>query len=250
MSGHNKWSTIKHRKGAQDAKRGKIFTKIGKEITVAAKIGGGDPSGNPRLRLAVQKARAASMPADNVQRAIKRGTGELEGGQIDELVYEAYGPGGVAFIIDIATDNQNRSLAEVRNMVEKSGGKLAKAGAVSFLFSRKGMIRYDSDKHTEDEVMEAAIDAGADDVFTEDGQVVVYTSQGDFAEVKEALDEAGLESLVAEVAMIPSTSVDCDAQLALKILKLIDKLEDNDDVQHVWGNHEIADDVMNEIQNS
>ena len=149
-------------------------------------------SGNPRLRLAIQKARAASMPADNVQRAIKRGTGELEGGQIDELVYEAYGPGGVAFIIDIATDNQNRSLAEVRNMVEKSGGKLAKSGAVSFLFSRKGMIRYDSDKHTEDEVMEAAIEAGADDVFTEDGQIVVYTSQGDFAEVKEALDEAGL----------------------------------------------------------
>lgn len=250
MSGHNKWSTIKHRKGAQDAKRGKIFTKVGKEITVAARMGGGDPAGNPRLRLAVQKARAVSMPMDNVQRAIKRGTGELEGGVIDELVYEAYGPGGVAFIIDIATDNQNRSLAEVRNAMEKSGGKMAKPGAVSFLFARRGMVRYDAEKYTEDQVMEVAIEVGADDVITESGHIVVYCAQGDFAAVKEGLDAADLESLAAEVAMIPSTSVDCDKSLAQKIMKLIDKLEDNDDVQNVWGNHEISDEVMTEILES
>ena len=250
MSGHNKWSTIKHRKGAQDAKRGKIFTKVGKEITVSARMGGGDPDGNPRLRLAIQKARSVSMPMDNVQRAIKRGTGELEGGAIEELVYEAYGPGGVAFIIDIATDNQNRSLADVRNMFEKSGGKMAKPGAVAFLFARRGMIRFDREKYTEDQVMDAAIEVGADDVLTEGGHVVVYCSQADFPPVKEGLDAANLESLVAEVAMIPSTMVECDKSLAQKIVKLVDKLEDNDDVQSVWGNYQISDELMSEILNS
>jgi len=250
MSGHNKWSTIKHRKGAQDAKRGKIFTKIGKEITVAARMGGGDPDGNPRLRLAIQKARASSMPMDNVTRAIKRGTGELEGGIIEELVYEAYGPGGVAFIIDIATDNQNRSLSEVRNVMEKNGGKMAKPGAVTFMFARRGMVRYDAEKYSEDDVMEAALEVGADDVLTEDGHVVVYCAQGDFVGVKEGLDAANLESLVAEVAMIPATTVDCDKALSQKILKIIDKLEDNDDVQNVWGNHEISDAIMIELADS
>lgn len=244
MSGHNKWSTIKHRKGAQDAKRGKVFTKITKELTVAARMGGGDPTANPRLRLAMQKARAASMPADNVSRAIKKGTGELAGGNIDELVYEGYGPGGVAFIIDIATDNQNRSLSEVRNILEKSGGKFAKNGAVAFLFTRRGMIRYEADKYSEEQIMEAALEAGAEDVVTEGDHVVVYCTQGDFLTVQENLESAGLESLAAEVTMIPSTTVACDKSLAEKTMKLVDKLEDNDDVQNVWGNFDIPDEVM------
>jgi YebC/PmpR family DNA-binding regulatory protein len=218
MSGHNKWSTIKHRKGAQDAKRGKIFTKLGKEITVAARVGGGDADGNPRLRLAIQKARAASMPSDNIQRAIKRGTGELDGGQIDELTYEGYGPGGVAFIIDAATDNANRTLPEVRNMLEKSGGNLAKSGAVAFQFSKKGMVRYEASRFGEDQVMEAALEAGAEDVVTEEDHVVVYCAPGDFISVKEQLDAAGLESIADEVTMIPSNTVLCDKDLAERIL--------------------------------
>lgn len=247
MSGHNKWSTIKHRKGAQDAKRGKVFTKIGKEITVATRMGGGDPDANPRLRLAIHKARTSSMPMDNVTRAIKRGTGELEGGLIEETMYEAYGPGGIALIIDIATDNQNRSLSDVRNIVDRSGGKLAKPGSVSFLFSRRGMVRFDAEKYKEDQIMEVALEVGAEDVLTEDGHVVVYCEQGDFATVKEGLDTANLESIVAEVAMIPSTTVDCDKELAQKILKLLDRLEDNEDVQDVWGNHEISEAIMIEL---
>lgn len=248
MSGHNKWSTIKHRKGAQDAKRGKVFTKLGKELTVAAKIGGGDPDANPRLRLAMQRARAASMPADNIVRAIKRGTGELEGGQIDEVVYEGYGPGGVAFILEAATDNLNRTLAEVRNVIEKSGGSFAKSGAVAFLFNKKGMVRYDAAKYTEDRVMEAALEAGADDVVTEDDHIVVYCGPGDFHAVTEGLDAAGLESEASEITMIPSNTVACDVTLAKKTLKLLEKLEDNDDVTSVWANFEIPDEVMAELE--
>jgi len=250
MSGHNKWSTIKHRKGAQDAKRGKIFTKLAKELTVAARMGGGDPTGNPRLRLAVQKARAASMPADNVARAIKKGTGELDGGDIAELQYEAYAPGGVALLIDVATDNQNRSLSEVRNIIEKSGGSFAKSGAVSFLFERKGMIRYDGAKYTEDRVMEAGLEAGADDVVTEGEEVVVYCQSSGFHAVSEALEASGLASEFAEISMIPATWVSVDRDGAEKLLKLIDRLEDNEDVQKVWGNYEISDEIMAELERS
>lgn len=248
MSGHNKWSTIKRKKGATDAKRGKLFTKLTKEITVSARLGGGDPNGNPRLRLAVQAARAASMPVDNINRAIKRGTGEIEGGTIDELVYEAYGPGGVAFIMDVATDNQNRTIAEVRSMFDKSGGSLGKTGSVAFLFTRRGMIRYDAAKHGEEEVMEAAIEAGAEDVQVEEEQVVVYTEPNDFLKVKEALDATGLESVVAEMTMIPGNLVKCDESTAKTTLKLLDRLEDHDDVQNVWANCDIPDDIMEKLQ--
>jgi YebC/PmpR family DNA-binding regulatory protein len=248
MSGHNKWSSIKHKKGAADAKRGKVFTKLGKEITVAARMGGGDIHGNARLRLAISLAKAASMPSDNITRALKKGTGELEGGQIEELVYEAYGAGGVALIIDVATDNQNRTVSEIRNMVDKAGGKMATSGAVSFLFSRRGMLRYEASKHSEDQVMEAALEAGAEDVVTEGEHVVVYTAQKDLSAVKEAMDAKGLEALAAEVTMIPSTIVKCDADLAKKTMKLVERLEDNDDVQNVWGNYEISDEIMTQIQ--
>jgi YebC/PmpR family DNA-binding regulatory protein len=248
MSGHNKWSSIKHKKGAADAKRGKIFTKISKQNTVSARMGGGDPTGNSRLRLAIALAKQASMPSDNITRAIKRGTGELEGGHIEELVYEAYAPGGIALIIDVATDNQNRTISEVRNMIDKAGGNLAKSGSVAFLFHRRGMLRFDGAKYTEDKIMEAALEAGAEDVVTEGDHIVVYTAQNDLNHVKETMEAGGLESLAAEVTMIPSNTVRCDMELAKKTLKLIEKLEDHDDVQNVWANYEIPDDVMATIQ--
>jgi YebC/PmpR family DNA-binding regulatory protein len=248
MSGHNKWSSIKHRKGAQDAKRGKIFTKISKELTVAARMGGGDPSGNPRLRLAIQQARAAAMPSDTVTRAIKKGTGELESEQIQELVYEGYGPGGVAYMVSAATDNANRTSSEVRNVFEKSGGNLAKSGAVAFIFNRRGMIRFDGTKYTEDKVMEAAIEAGAEDVVTEGDHVVVYTEPSAFHAVQEALEKAGLESTAAELTMQPTNTVACkEKDFAQKVLRLYEKLEDLDDVQNVWANFDIPDELLASI---
>lgn len=248
MSGHNKWSSIKHKKGAADAKRGKIFTKLSKEITVSARMGGGDINGNSRLRLAVTAAKAASMPADNITRAIKKGTGELEGGQIEELVYEAYGPGGVGMIVDVATDNQNRTISEIRNMLDKAGGKLAALGSVSFMFHRRGMVRFDAARYPEERVMEAALEAGAEDVVTEGEHVVVYTSNATFHAVKEAMEATGLEPVAAETTMIPQNTVKCDLDLARKTLKLIERLEDHDDVQNVWANYEIPDDVMATVQ--
>ena len=247
MSGHNKWSTIKHRKAAVDAKRGKKFTKLVKELTVAARLGGGDPAGNPRLRLAIQTARAASMPADNVDRAIKKGTGELAGGEIQELVYEGYGPGGVAFMIEVSTDNTNRSLSEIRNLLENAGGSFAKTGAVAFLFSRRGMLRFDRPRYTEEQLLEVALELGAEDVVTEDEQIVVYTRPEDFLGIKEAMDKAGLESAIAQVAFIPSTTVVCDAELAKKILTLEEKLEDNDDVANVFANYDISEDILSAL---
>jgi YebC/PmpR family DNA-binding regulatory protein len=245
MSGHNKWSTIKHRKGAQDAKRGRAFTKISKELTVAARIGGGDPAANPRLRLAIQQARAASMTSDTVTRAIKKGTGDLEGSQVLELTYEGYGPGGVAMIVECVSDNTNRTSGEIRNMLEKSGGNLAKSGAVSFIFTRRGMVRYDAAKFSEDQVMEAALDAGADDVVSEGEHVVVYTEPNKFHAVKEALDAKGLESMVAELTMIPSNTVSItDGEIAKKVLKLYERLEDHEDVQNVYANFDIPEELM------
>lgn len=247
MSGHSKWSTIKRKKGAVDAKRGRLFTKLTKEITVSARLGGGDPDANPRLRLAVSAARSASMPVDNITRAIKRGTGEIEGGQIDELVYEAYGPGGVAFIMDVATDNTNRTIAEIRSMFDHAGGSLGKTGSVAFLFTRRGMLRFDSAKYTAERIMDAAIEAGAEDVQTEDDQLVVYTEPNDFLGVKDTLEALELEPEVAEITMIPTTSVVCDEETARGTLKLLDRLEDHDDVQNIWTNFDIPDDIMEKL---
>lgn len=247
MSGHSKWSTIKRKKGAVDAKRGKLFTKLAKEITVSARMGGGDIDGNPRLRLAVAAARAQSMPLDNITRAIKRGTGELEGGQIEELVYEAYGPGGVAFIMDVATDNQVRTVAEVRHLLDKCGGTLGKTGSVAFLFDRRGMIRFDAARYSEEQVMTAAIEAGADDVQLEDDHVVVYTDPNDFLRVRDAFEAGGLEPAEAEITMIPTTTVKCDEELAQQTLKLHERLDDHDDVQKVWSNFDIPDDILEKL---
>ncbi|MDR2629657.1 MAG: YebC/PmpR family DNA-binding transcriptional regulator [Spirochaetaceae bacterium] len=241
MSGHSKWATIKHKKGAADAKRGQMFTKLIKEISIAARMGGGDPEGNPRLRTAVLKARGANMPKDNIDRAIKKGTGELEGVNYEELTYEAYAPGGVAVLIEVLTDNKNRAAADVRNILTRGGGNLATAGAVSRLFKRQGIITFDGEKYTEDQIMEAALEGGAEDVALSDGVIEVTTTPEDFEAVLNALNEKGLETLNAEISMVPEAGVTLDNDATAKILRLIDRLEENDDVQNVYSNIEIPE---------
>jgi len=241
MSGHSKWHTIKHKKGAADAKRGKIFTKIIKEITVAARMGGGDEEANPRLRTVVLKAKAANMPKDNIERAIKKGTGDLEGVEYVELNYEAYAPGGVGLLIEALTDNKNRTAADVRTILSKSGGSLAASGAVSYMFNRKGIIAFEAENIDFDALFEAALEAGAEDVTEEGSLIEVITEPGDFADVLEALQSAGFEQVSAEVLMIPENTVALDDEKTAKVLRLIDRLEDNDDVQSVASNLDIPE---------
>ncbi|MGI0517406.1 YebC/PmpR family DNA-binding transcriptional regulator [Treponema denticola] len=241
MSGHSKWATIKHAKGAADAKRGQLFTKFIKEISIAAKMGGGDPATNPRLRTAVLKARAANMPKDNIERAIKKGTGELGAVNYEELLYEGYGPGGVAVLVEVLTDNKNRTAASVRNIFTKSGGNLGATGSVAYMFNRKGVIEYDAEVVSEEAIMEAALEAGAEDIANEDGVITVTTDPNDFASVLEALQEKGFESVSAAVSMVPDTYVALDADTTQKALKMIDKLEEDDDVQTVSSNIEIPE---------
>lgn len=236
MSGHSKWATIKHKKGALDAKRGQLFTKLIKEISIAARMGGGDIDGNPRLRTAVLKARAANMPKDNIDRAIKKGTGELAGVTYEELFYEAYTPGGGAMLIEVLTDNKNRAAAEIRNIVTRSGSNLGTTGSVAYLFKRKGVLTYDIEKYTEDQILEAALDAGADDVVNEEDSIVVYTDPASFESVLNAMNAKNFETLGAEVSMVPETYISVDVDTAQKIQKLIDRLEENEDVQNVYHN--------------
>jgi len=241
MSGHSKWATIKHAKGAADAKRGQMFTKLIKEISIAARMGGGSVDGNPRLRTAVLKARAANMPKDNIDRAIKKGTGELEGVTYEELAYEAYAPGGVALLIEVLTDNKNRAAADVRNILTRAGGQLATVGSVSRLFKRQGIIILDGEKYTEDQVMEAAIEGGAEDVALSGGVIEVTTAPEDFETVVNALTEKSFETMSAEISMVPEADVSLDNDATAKVLKLIDKLEENDDVQNVYSNINVPD---------
>ncbi len=243
MSGHSKWATIKHKKGAADAKRGQMFTKLIKEISIAARMGGGDPEGNARLRTAILKARGANMPKDNIDRAIKKGTGELGDAVYEELVYEAYAPGGIAFLIEVLTDNKNRAAAEVRNLMTRAGGALATSNAVLRLFNRKGVISCDGEKFPEDKVMEVALEAGADDIQNEDGEIVVYTSPDAFEAVLNAINAAGIETDGAEISMVPDSYTDVDKDMGGKIQKLIDKLEESDDVQNVYHNANLPDDI-------
>lgn len=247
MSGHNKWSTIKHAKGAADAKRGALFTKLIKEISIAASMGGGDANSNPRLRAAIVKARAASMPKDNIERAIKKGTGELGGGTFEELLYEGYAAGGVAVLVEVLTDNHNRAAANVRNIFTKTGGNLGTTGSVSRMFDRKGVIEYDAEKVSEEEVMEAALEAGAEDIVNEDGVITVTTAPNDFTSVVEALEPKGWETLSAEVSMVPQAYTAVDKDTAAKVQKLIDRLEEDDDVQNVWTTVEYPDDFEPEL---
>ena len=242
MSGHSKWASIKHKKGAADAKRGKLFTKIIKEIIVSAKMGGGDPDGNPRLRSCLLKAKAANMPKDNVDRAIKKGTGELGDVVYTEMTYEAYGPGGVALLIEILTDNKNRTAAEIRHTLSKGGGNLGESGCVSYLFKRKGIIAFSTEKYTEDEILDAALEAGAEDVVNNGETIEVTTEPDDFEAIVNALTEANFENVIAEVSKIPDATVSLNNDKTAKAIKLIEALEDNDDVQSVATNLDIPDD--------
>ena len=242
MSGHSKWASIKHKKGANDAKRGKIFTKIIKEITISARLGGADELTNPRLRTAILKAKNANMPKDNIERAVKKGAGELDGAAYYELTYEGYGPGGVAILIDALTDNKNRSAADVRSQLTKGGGNLGETGCVSYLFKRKGIIGFDAAKYTEDEIMEAALDAGAEDISTQGDTIEVITEPDDFEKILDALTAAGFEKTMADISKIPDSTVTLDKEKTVKALKLVERLEDLDDVQEVSTNLEIPDD--------
>ena len=246
MAGHSKWANIKHRKGAQDAKRGKIFTKIIKELTVASRIGGGDPDINPRLRTAVDKAKQANMPKDNVDRAIKKGTGDLDGVSYEEGLFEGYGPGGVALIVEFLTDNRTRTVADVRHCFSKYGGNLGVSGSVAFLFDRKGLISFSSDNDF-DQIFEIALEAGAEDVKDEGDVYEVITDPGDFIPVREAMAAAGLKWETAETTMIPQNQVMLEGKPAETMLKLMDALEDNDDVQNVYANFDISEDELAKI---
>ena len=241
MSGHSKWATIKHAKGAADAKRGQVFTKLIKEISIAARMGGGSIDGNPRLRTAVLKARAANMPKDNIDRAIKKGTGELEGVNYEELVYEAYAPGGVAVFIEVLTDNKNRAAADIRNILTRAGGQLATTGSVSRLFKRRGVITLDGDKYTEDAIMEAALEGGAEDISLSDGIIEVTSAPEDFESVLNAIQSKEFETMSAEISMVADAEVSLDNEATAKALRLIDKLEENDDVQNVYSNISIPE---------
>ncbi len=245
MSGHSKWSTIKRKKGAVDAKRGKIFTKLIKEIMVAAKMGGGDPGGNPRLRSAILAAKAVNMPKDNIDRAIKKGSGGLDGVIYEEIRYEGYGPSGVAVLVDCMTDNRNRTVSEVRYSFSKSGGNMGESGCVGFMFDKKGVILVDKAMTTEEKLMELALDAGADDVVEEDDLFKVMTSPVDFNAVSEALEKAGIKMESASIDMIPQNTIELtDEKVARRVINMIEMLEDNDDVQNVYANFDIPDELM------
>ena len=247
MAGHSKWANIKHRKAAQDAKRGKIFTKIIRELTVAARLGGGDPNDNPRLRAVVDKALTANMKKDTIERAIERGAGGGDDNNYEELTYEGYGPGGVAFFVEVMTDNKNRTVAEVRNAFNKSGGNLGTDGSVAYLFTKQGIISYGPDVDG-DKLMEAALEAGAEDLQEqEDGSYEIVTTPEEYLDVKESLVNSGLKPDNSEVTMVPATRVDLDQEGAEKILRLIDTLEDLDDVQNVYHNAEISAEIMESL---
>jgi YebC/PmpR family DNA-binding regulatory protein len=242
MSGHSKWATIKHKKAALDAKRGKVFTRLIKEITIAARSGG-DPDGNPRLRSAIAAAKAGSMPAENIKRAIQRGTGEIEGGQIDELTYEGYGPGGAAVMVDVATDNKNRTVSEIRHLFSKNGGNLGESGSVAWMFDRKSQIVIEDDKATEDQLMEIALDAGAEDIRNE-GQWEILSPPEAHEAVVAALEKAGIPTISAEIAMLPQNLVKLEGSHAKGMLRLSEALEEHDDVQNVYSNFDIDESEM------
>lgn len=246
MSGHSKWANIKHRKGAQDAKRGKIFTKLIKEVTIAARIGGGDLESNARLRLAVDKAKQANMPKDNIDRGIKKGTGDLDGVTYEEGVFEGYGPGGVAVIVEFMTDNRTRTVADVRHAFNKYGGSLGVSGSVAFMFDRKGQIIFSAENDFET-IFEVALEAGAEDVKEEDGMIEVITDPTEFEAVQSELEKHELKYESAEVTMIPQNLSPVEGKQAESLMKMIDVLEDNDDVQNVYANFDISDEEMERI---
>jgi YebC/PmpR family DNA-binding regulatory protein len=244
MSGHSKWASIKHKKAATDAKRGRVFTQLIKEITIAARLGGGDPDGNPRLRAAIASAKAQNMPQDNVKRAVLKGTGALPGQNFEDVTFEGYGPSGVAVIVEVLTDNRNRTVADIRHAFVKHGGNLGETGCVNWMFEKKGLILVEQDKADEDELMELAIEAGADDVGQEDGNYEITTSPAGFEAVKSAVEGKGIPITLAEVSMHPQSTVRLEGKEALRMLRLMDVLEENDDVQEVSANFDIDASIM------
>jgi YebC/PmpR family DNA-binding regulatory protein len=247
MSGHSKWSTIKRKKGKADAERGKIFTKLIKELTVSARDGGGDPEGNPRLRAAVQAAKAANMPASNIERAIKKGTGELPGVTYESVNYEGYGPGGVAVLVEVLTDNRNRSVSEIRNIFTRHGGNLGEAGCVGWMFEKKGLIQVDKGAVDEEELMMTVLDAGASDMTLEEGYFEIVTPFNRFEAVKQTLDQKKIPYGQAELTMIPQTNIKLTGKDAEQMLRLMESLEDHDDVQKVYANFDIATEIMEKM---
>ena len=249
MSGHSKWATIKRKKAATDQKRGNLFTKLVKEITIAARMGGGDATGNPRLRLAIDTARANSMPMENIQRAIKKGTGELEGATYDEITYEGYGPGGIAIIIETATDNRNRTVADIRHIMSRNGGSMGESGSVSWMFQRKGSIDVPKSAASEDQLMELLLDAGLEELESDDEQFyTVLTDVKDLEAAKKALEDAGIPFENAKMDLLPDNYIELDGEDAMKAMKLIDALESNDDTQVVYSNMEISEKAMESFE--
>jgi YebC/PmpR family DNA-binding regulatory protein len=246
MSGHSKWHSIKHKKALIDSKRGRAFTKLIKEITIAARIGGGDPDGNPRLRKAISDAKGVNMPVDNIKRAVQKGTGELEGGQLEEITYEGYGPAGVAMILDVVTDNRNRTVGEIRHVFSKNGGNMGEAGCVSWMFAKKGCIVVESSRVDEDTLMSLALDSGADDFKSEGSTYEVYTTPESFEGVLGAIKGKGIETLSAEISMIPQTTVKVEGKTAQQVVKLMEALDEHDDVQHVYANFDIEESELAE----
>jgi YebC/PmpR family DNA-binding regulatory protein len=249
MSGHSKWSTIKRKKGAIDAKRGKVFTRLIKELTIAARMGGSNPEANPRLRTAVAAAKADNMPKDNIDRAIKKGAGELEGATYEEITYEGYGPGGTAVMVEVMTDNKNRSAADIRYIFSKNGGTLGETNCVGYMFDKRGVIIYEKKSVDEDQLMEAALEAGAEDVVADDTTLTVYTTPKEFYAVKDALDADGKHAcyISAEISMIPQTTVQLTGKAAEQVLRMMDALDDNDDVQNAYSNFDISDEEMEKL---
>ena len=248
MSGHSKWSTIKRKKGANDAKRGKIFSKLIKEITVSARQGGGDPDGNPRLRSAIAAAKAENMPKDNIERAIAKGSGGGDGDAYEEILYEGYGPGGVAVLVECMTDNRNRTVADVRHFFAKSNGNLGENGCVAWMFDKKGQILVDKEKISEEDLMDKALEAGADDVIEDENEFQVLTTVDEFNDVRDGLEEQGVEFLEASISMIPQNTIEVeDEKVAGALLKLLENLEDHDDVQKVHANFDIDQDLMEKL---
>jgi YebC/PmpR family DNA-binding regulatory protein len=248
MAGHSKWANIKHRKGAIDAKRGKIFTKVAKEITIASRLGGGDPGSNPRLRLAVQQARAVNMPNDNIKRAIQKGSGEIEGQQLEEMFFEGYGPGGIGVLIECVSDNRNRTVADLRRLLSRNNGSMADAGAVAWNFTRKTVISVSREGKSEEDVLLAVLDAGAEDVRTGDESYDVYAPIDSFEPVRTALEEAGFTVTAANLEYVPNQTLELAGQEAAAALKLLELLDDNDDVQNVYSNLEINDEELAKLE--
>ncbi|MEE8300758.1 MAG: YebC/PmpR family DNA-binding transcriptional regulator [Desulfatiglandales bacterium] len=247
MSGHSKWASIKHKKGVVDAKRGKVFTKLIKEITVATRMGGKDPDSNARLRAAIAAAKAENMPKENIERGVKKGAGDLEGSNFEEVIYEGYGPGGIAVLVEVFTDNKNRAVAAVRHVFERYGGSLGEAGCVSWMFSQKGLMVFRKDQADEEKLFELALEAGAEDIKEGEKDFEVITEPSYFEQVKTAIENAGLNYVLAEITMIPNTTLNLDGKNAQQMLTLMELLEDNDDVNHVYANFDIPDEVMETI---